>query len=395
MAKIERVQLRRGTTSQWAASNTVLSQGELAIELSDATQQPVAIKIGDGQTAWSALGYIGGLSTEQVDDRVAALLVGGTGVTLTYDDAGNTLTVAVLQEQVEDWVGSLLQDSSVIDVTYNDAGGVESFTILAGSVTNAMLANMAQSTIKGRTAGAGTGVPVDLTVAQVKTILALASTDLSDFTEATQDVVGAFLVGSGLVVVTYNDAGNVDTVSLGNTTKRIPLLLNAAETPDGTGAGNNAPQPKKIVSTGAQTANAPKATETVWAFDGATDEHLMFRFILPADYVSGGTLRGKFENSSTTAGNVIWKGAVAQMTDGTTDFDSGASVFDAVTTSGAVAAPTVVGVKTEFTIALTGGYTAGREVTVMIGRDADAAADTLNAIDAYLSSLTFEYTGSL
>jgi hypothetical protein len=31
---------------------------------------------------------------EAVDDRVAALLVAGTNVTLTYNDAGNTLTIA-------------------------------------------------------------------------------------------------------------------------------------------------------------------------------------------------------------------------------------------------------------------------------------------------------------
>jgi hypothetical protein len=40
-----------------------------------------------------------------------------------------------------------------------------------GSLANAKLANMAQSTIKGRAAAAGTGVPVDLTAAQTATIL--------------------------------------------------------------------------------------------------------------------------------------------------------------------------------------------------------------------------------
>lgn len=40
-----------------------------------------------------------------------------------------------------------------------------------GSLANAKLANMAQSTIKGRAAAASTGVPVDLTDAQVATIL--------------------------------------------------------------------------------------------------------------------------------------------------------------------------------------------------------------------------------
>lgn len=38
---------------------------------------------------------IAGLVTdERIDDRVAALLVAGTGITITYNDAANTLTIA-------------------------------------------------------------------------------------------------------------------------------------------------------------------------------------------------------------------------------------------------------------------------------------------------------------
>lgn len=51
-------------------------------------------------------------------------------------------------------------------------------------ITNAKIANMAQSTIKGRAAAAGTGVPTDLTAAQVKTILDLTGTNSGDVTLA-------------------------------------------------------------------------------------------------------------------------------------------------------------------------------------------------------------------
>lgn len=44
-------------------------------------------------------------------------------------------------------------------------------SIAVGSVTNAMLASMAQATIKGRASGAGTGDPTDLSAAQVATIV--------------------------------------------------------------------------------------------------------------------------------------------------------------------------------------------------------------------------------
>jgi len=71
----------------------------------------------------------GGLTVEQVDDRVAALLKAGANVTLTYDDAANTLTIAmtggggvsgVTLEQVDDRVASLLQAGSNITLTYDD-----------------------------------------------------------------------------------------------------------------------------------------------------------------------------------------------------------------------------------------------------------------------------------
>lgn len=41
-------------------------------------------------------GTPGTISPEEVDDRVAGLLKAGANVTLTYDDAGNTLTVAAV-----------------------------------------------------------------------------------------------------------------------------------------------------------------------------------------------------------------------------------------------------------------------------------------------------------
>lgn len=45
-----------------------------------------------------------------------------------------------------------------------------------GTITNAKLADMAQATIKGRAAAAGTGAPQDLTPAQTKTLLGLVTT---------------------------------------------------------------------------------------------------------------------------------------------------------------------------------------------------------------------------
>jgi hypothetical protein len=56
------------------------------------------------------------------------------------------------------------------DVT-NSAGSLD-LQIVANAVTNTDLADMVQSTIKGRAAGAGTGDPTDLTAAQLATVMA-------------------------------------------------------------------------------------------------------------------------------------------------------------------------------------------------------------------------------
>ena len=62
------------------------------------------------------------------------------------------------------------------DVT-NTAGSL-ALTIAAAAVTNAKLATMAATTLKGNNTGA-TAAPVDLTAAQVKTMLAITSGDVS------------------------------------------------------------------------------------------------------------------------------------------------------------------------------------------------------------------------
>lgn len=88
------------------------------------------------------------------------------------------------QEQIEDFMAVMIDDNSILDWTYTDNGaspGTLAATIKPGVLTNTEFANMAQATIKGRAAGAGTGPPVDLTAAQVKTLLAVVAADISDF----------------------------------------------------------------------------------------------------------------------------------------------------------------------------------------------------------------------
>lgn len=174
-------------------------------------------------------------------------------------------------------------------------------------------------------------------------------------------------------------------------TGRIILPIPGGIAPDGSGTGNAPMTPKKIVSSGTQTANAAKASHVILLADGTTDEHWMWALILPGDYSSGGTIRATLESVAVTAGNVILKAAVAQSMDGTTDLDTGASLFDTVVVSAALANPTTIGQTVSGTLTLTGAYTANRFSMVMVGRDADHASDTLNAVDVGLAGVTLEY----
>ena len=48
------IQLRRGTSAEWAAANPVLAQGEVGIDLTLGE-----MRLGDGVTAWAGLTSIG------------------------------------------------------------------------------------------------------------------------------------------------------------------------------------------------------------------------------------------------------------------------------------------------------------------------------------------------
>jgi hypothetical protein len=98
------------------------------------------------------------------------------------------------------------------DVTAGPGSGSQAATIANDAVTNAKAANMAQSTIKGRAAAAGTGDPTDLTANQVSTVLDGAtdpflrtSATTSGITQLTGDVTAG--PGSGSQAATIaNDA---------------------------------------------------------------------------------------------------------------------------------------------------------------------------------------------
>ena len=99
-----RIQVRRGTASQWTSANPILAAGELGVE-SDTN----LFKFGNGSSTWTALAYANNSDVaigEISQDAINTALTMGAGMTKTYNDGANTITIAV--------------DSTIATKTYAD-----------------------------------------------------------------------------------------------------------------------------------------------------------------------------------------------------------------------------------------------------------------------------------
>ena len=202
-----RIQLRRGTSLQWAASTDALAMGEVGFD-TDLKK----FKIGDGVTLWASLDWSTILPSELnelVDDRINGLLVAGTGVALSYNDSANTLTINTnltagsgisisgatvslsdpvvdasdvngLSEAIDDRVNGLLVGGSGIQLSYNDNANT-----LSIAVTGIALSGHTHT-----------------------------ASEITDFSEAVDDRINDLLVAGSNVQLTYNDGSNSLTVAV-------------------------------------------------------------------------------------------------------------------------------------------------------------------------------------
>lgn len=124
--------------------------------------------------AWSIDASGGSYTDEQVRDVIGAALSAGTGVTISVNDAGDSITIsldtATEAERIRDAIGAALIAGTGISITVNDAGD----TI----------------TIENTAGGGG------------------SYTD-----EQVRDVIGAALVAGTGISITVNDAGDTITIS--------------------------------------------------------------------------------------------------------------------------------------------------------------------------------------
>jgi Major tropism determinant N-terminal domain len=170
-----RIQVRRGTATQWTSVNPILAAGEMGVE-SDTNK----FKFGNGSSTWTALSYANsdaGEIGEISQDAINTALTMGAGLTKTYNDGANTITINVdstvvaLKSYVDAQVSALGNQS---DIDY----------LLAADL------------------GVSNGV------ASLNSYGKVPSSQL-DITETIQDAVGGLVSTSGSFLSgTYNDAAN-------------------------------------------------------------------------------------------------------------------------------------------------------------------------------------------
>lgn len=84
-----------------------------------------------------ALAVGGGATAELIRDTIGAALVQAAGITITVNDAGDTITIAADTEAIQDVIGGLIAASTGVNggvvVTYNDAGNAESIGLASSA----------------------------------------------------------------------------------------------------------------------------------------------------------------------------------------------------------------------------------------------------------------------
>jgi hypothetical protein len=139
-------------------------------------------KIGDGTTLWSGLEWGTVLPSELseiIDDRISNLIVAGSGITTSYDDINNTLSIS----------SPILAGSGIV-ISHNSGH----YTVSVSNPT-------------------------------------ITSSLITDFAESVQDIIGLSGVAAGSgISVNYNDSTGLTTISLSDPTIQVSDITDVSAT---------------------------------------------------------------------------------------------------------------------------------------------------------------------
>lgn len=145
------IQIKRGTASAWTSANTVLAAGEVGFET-----DTKKMKVGDGSTAWTSLGYT--VTDGDITGVTAGTGLSGGGNSGAVTIAVDTATVATLTET------QTLTNKTLTTPTLNDPKINLAFDAETASYT-AVLANNGQVVTMDNASANTFSIPTNASVA--------------------------------------------------------------------------------------------------------------------------------------------------------------------------------------------------------------------------------------
>ena len=210
-----RIQVRRGTAAQWTSVNPILAAGELGVE-SDTN----LFKFGNGSSTWTALSYANNSDVaigEMSQDAINSALTMGSGLTKTYNDGANTITIAVdasyFNELAQDAVNTALTAGTGITKTYDDAANtltvaVDTTVIADRSWVTGQVTSLSNTVTDGFLEVGDRGAQGGVASLDSNTLVPQAQ-----ILEPVQDIVAAMTAGGRGLNTSYNDTTGTLTLT--------------------------------------------------------------------------------------------------------------------------------------------------------------------------------------
>ena len=210
-----RIQVRRGTAAQWTSVNPILAAGELGVE-SDTN----LFKFGNGSSTWTALSYANNSDVaigEISQDAINTALTVGSGLTKTYNDGANTITIAVdasyFNELAQDALNTAFTSGTGITKTYDDSANtitvaVDTTVIADRSWVSGQVTNLSNTVTDGFLEVGDRGSQGGVASLDSNTLVPTAQ-----ILEPVQDIVAAMTTGGRGLNTSYNDTTGALTLT--------------------------------------------------------------------------------------------------------------------------------------------------------------------------------------